>query len=520
MDVLESGTGASLGRLLCLFVSRLGFGVGGVDVRGLCTGCGVVSSGVGVRRGLVGSVPFTQVSNALFRDGRISFKAKGLFGLIASHRSGWRVSVAALAGCGREGRDAVRAGLGELEYFGYLRRERVRQADGTLGPVVYVITDQPAGDGGGSSGEVGGAALPPPSSPASPHAGSASLPADHKPNPAPTDAPQVGSALSLRSSAVTASSVSSRPGALSSGLPSGTAALLVSAGEPGELADRPVLDAPAQDLPVSDFPTLADPALAGTGGKNISNQKTKTGKRRGTPLPPGPARSERATGHGNPAPTARLHDTAPSSAEPAPAALSPGAVSPGVQLLERIGAANPPLRLTGTDLHAVAAAVDRLLQQGCSVQRVEHAIADRPLPRAVRTSVAAVIGARLRALGTPPGATTAHPGASLLGARCPDAARDSPPEPSVPQHPLHRPAPPPAGNTLSAPVSHVMVECGGCGRPGTVTGTRLCPLCLDWPACRSCTGPTPRRADPSGHGQCSACTQSSSRPAVQSGFGP
>lgn len=90
-----------------VFGRGLGLWAGYGRFCGVCLGCGVVSSGVGVRRGLVGAVPFTRVSNALFRDGRISFKAKGLFGLIASHRSGWRVSVAALAGCGREGRDAV-----------------------------------------------------------------------------------------------------------------------------------------------------------------------------------------------------------------------------------------------------------------------------------------------------------------------------------------------------------------------------------------------------------------------------
>ena len=496
-----------------------GWGRGGVDVRGLCTGCGVVSSGVGVRRGLVGAVPFTQVSNALFRDGRISFKAKGLFGLIASHRSGWRVSVAALAGCGREGRDAVRAGLGELEYFGYLRRERVRQADGTLGPVVYVITDQPAGDGGGSPGEVGSAALPPPSSPASPHAGSASLPADHKPNPAPTDAPQVGSALSLRSSAVTASSVSSRSGRCRPGCRLGRPRCSCRLGNRGSwriglcwmllrwISQRRI------------FRRWLIQRWPARGVRTSVTRRRKQGREEGPPFPPAPPdqnghRSRQPRADGPPPRHRTVLRRAGARRTVAWCGVARGAVAGAdrcrqpTAMPDRDGSSCRG----GSGGSSAAAGLQRAAGGTC------HRRA------AVTPTSAHQRGGRHRRTDPRPGHTARRhhcpPGVSRLGARCPDAARDSPPESSVPQHPLHRPAPPPAVNTLSAPVSHVMVECGGCGRPGTVTGTRLCPLCLDWPACRSCTGPTPRRADPSGHGQCSACTQSSSHPAVQSGFGP
>ncbi|MEV8561322.1 hypothetical protein AB0478_33660 [Streptomyces sp. NPDC051917] len=87
---------------------------------------------------------FTQVANGLFRDSRISYRAKGLFGCISTHRNGWLVTIAALVALGRDGRDAVRAGLRELETFGYLVRDRVRRPNGTLGEIVYSITDCPA----------------------------------------------------------------------------------------------------------------------------------------------------------------------------------------------------------------------------------------------------------------------------------------------------------------------------------------------------------------------------------------
>ncbi|MER8062598.1 hypothetical protein [Streptomyces sp. NPDC094022] len=87
---------------------------------------------------------FTQIANGLFRDPRISYKAKGIFGHISTHRNGWKITLAHLVAAGPDGRDAVRAGLNELERHGYLVRERLRRPNGMLGEVVYSITDHPA----------------------------------------------------------------------------------------------------------------------------------------------------------------------------------------------------------------------------------------------------------------------------------------------------------------------------------------------------------------------------------------
>ncbi|MER6425727.1 hypothetical protein [Streptomyces sp. NPDC001137] len=100
--------------------------------------------GAGVRRGVMAAGQFTQIANALFRDGGLSFKAKGIFGCVSTHRDGWRVTVADLVRMGPDGREAVRTGLQELEAHGYLVRERLRRPDGTLGEIVYCITDRPA----------------------------------------------------------------------------------------------------------------------------------------------------------------------------------------------------------------------------------------------------------------------------------------------------------------------------------------------------------------------------------------
>ncbi|MFE5191606.1 hypothetical protein [Streptomyces sp. NPDC056628] len=85
-----------------------------------------------------------QIANGLFRDSRISYRAKGLSGCISTHRNGWLVTIAALVTLGPDVRDAVRAGLSELQEFGYLVRDRGRRPDGTLAEIVYSITDRPA----------------------------------------------------------------------------------------------------------------------------------------------------------------------------------------------------------------------------------------------------------------------------------------------------------------------------------------------------------------------------------------
>lgn len=87
---------------------------------------------------------FTQISNDALRDARLSFKARGLLSWLASHQSGFGCSVAAIVAATREGRDSVRAGLKELEKFGYLTRTQERDPEtGRLLPADYQVTDMP-----------------------------------------------------------------------------------------------------------------------------------------------------------------------------------------------------------------------------------------------------------------------------------------------------------------------------------------------------------------------------------------
>jgi hypothetical protein len=86
---------------------------------------------------------FTQIHNRLFRDPRLSAKAKGIFGFISTHRAGWGLTPESIAAAMKDGVSAIKAGLRELEALGYLVRTQQRNEDGTMGAIVYRITDMP-----------------------------------------------------------------------------------------------------------------------------------------------------------------------------------------------------------------------------------------------------------------------------------------------------------------------------------------------------------------------------------------
>lgn len=104
-----------------------------------------VSSNYGrIERGPMAGDRFTQISNALFRDKRISHKAKGVFGLISTHRDGYGITIEGILRNSKDGRDAIRSALAELEQFGYLERTQQHDDEGKFAGVVYCITDMPA----------------------------------------------------------------------------------------------------------------------------------------------------------------------------------------------------------------------------------------------------------------------------------------------------------------------------------------------------------------------------------------
>ncbi len=83
---------------------------------------------------------YTQIPNEWLRDRRLSRRARGLLAELMTHQIGWEISTDSLIEGGLEGRDAILKTLSELEAYGYLARQTVREG-GKFKGTDYIITD-------------------------------------------------------------------------------------------------------------------------------------------------------------------------------------------------------------------------------------------------------------------------------------------------------------------------------------------------------------------------------------------
>lgn len=86
---------------------------------------------------------YTVMSNHHLRNTSLSLKAKGLLSLMLSLPEEWDYTTKGLAYICKDGVDSISAGIRELEEQGYLRRQRIRNANGQLGSIEYTILEQP-----------------------------------------------------------------------------------------------------------------------------------------------------------------------------------------------------------------------------------------------------------------------------------------------------------------------------------------------------------------------------------------
>lgn len=86
---------------------------------------------------------YTNISNQLIRDSRLSWKARGIFAYLWSQADEWDFYVSEVAKHATDGRDALRSGLRELEKYGYLTRKPSSDANGKFDGMDWVLTDKP-----------------------------------------------------------------------------------------------------------------------------------------------------------------------------------------------------------------------------------------------------------------------------------------------------------------------------------------------------------------------------------------
>ena len=89
------------------------------------------------------SKDYTTISNRHFKDKSISLKAKGLLSQMLSLPEDWDYTLSGLAHINKEGVDAVRTAIIELEQNGYIIRRQSRNADGKMGASEYHIYEVP-----------------------------------------------------------------------------------------------------------------------------------------------------------------------------------------------------------------------------------------------------------------------------------------------------------------------------------------------------------------------------------------
>lgn len=86
---------------------------------------------------------YTTMSNFHLRDPNLSNKARGLLSTMLSLPEDWDYTTRGLAKICKDGVDGITAQIKELEQYGYLIRHRIRDSNGRIVDMEYVIYERP-----------------------------------------------------------------------------------------------------------------------------------------------------------------------------------------------------------------------------------------------------------------------------------------------------------------------------------------------------------------------------------------
>ena len=86
---------------------------------------------------------YTVMANHHLKNKELTLKAKGLLSVMLSLPEDWDYTLKGLSHINREGVDAIREAVRELERAGYVQRSRNKNAKGQFADIEYVIYEQP-----------------------------------------------------------------------------------------------------------------------------------------------------------------------------------------------------------------------------------------------------------------------------------------------------------------------------------------------------------------------------------------
>ena len=85
---------------------------------------------------------YSVIANGIFRDRRISLKAKGLLGILLSLPQNWNLSIEGLTKITKEGRHSITNTITELIENGYIDRNQIRDKGKFVG-YQYIVNEKP-----------------------------------------------------------------------------------------------------------------------------------------------------------------------------------------------------------------------------------------------------------------------------------------------------------------------------------------------------------------------------------------
>lgn len=86
---------------------------------------------------------YTIIDNNIFKNQKLTLKAKGMISTMLSLPDDWNFSEEGLVSLSNDGISSVRSTLKELMEYGYLKRTRNRDSKGILRDYVYTIYEEP-----------------------------------------------------------------------------------------------------------------------------------------------------------------------------------------------------------------------------------------------------------------------------------------------------------------------------------------------------------------------------------------